>query len=131
MKFPNQTKILVVEDDQFLGGLLVKQLTSEGAVVTHVASGEGVLAAVEKDMPAIMILDVLLPGIDGFNVLSQIRANDKLKDLPVIFLTNMQSEADLEKGKKLGAKSFLIKSMVTIDEIVKEVVDTLAKMGVK
>ncbi len=131
MKFPNKTKIMVVEDDKFLGDLLVKQLTTEGAEVTYVNTGEGVLPALEKEVPAILVLDVLLPGIDGFNVLSQIRANDKLKDLPVILLTNMQSEPDLEKGKKLNVTNYLIKSTVTIDEIVKEIVDTLGKVGVK
>jgi DNA-binding response OmpR family regulator len=72
-------------------------------------------------MPDIILLDILLPGLNGFQVLEKVKANDKSKNIPVILLSNLGQKEDIEKGVKLGAAKFLVKATVTLDEIVDEI----------
>lgn len=125
--FKSGTKVMVVEDDKFIADLLVKKLSLSGAIVTYVNNGEDVLKTLEGNIPNIIVLDVLLPGMDGFTVLGKIRSDERLKMIPVIFLSNMQSKEDVERGARLGAENFLIKSMLTINEILEEVRKVLEK----
>jgi CheY-like chemotaxis protein len=127
VKFDPGTKVMVVEDDKFIADLLVKKLSSCGASVTYVNNGEDVMKTLEAGKPDIAIFDVLLPGMDGFTAVGKIRSDEILKDLPVIFLSNMQSREDIERGARLGAANFLIKSMLTINEIIAEVKKVLDK----
>lgn len=119
-KFVAGTKIVIVEDDKFLGGLVSKKLIDEGCVVHHVETGEMAQAAVETDMPEIIFLDLLLPGMSGFDVLAGLKKNDKTKNIPVIVLSNLGEREDIKRGLDLGATSFLIKASMTVDSIVSE-----------
>ncbi len=121
----NGKKILLTEDDKFFRDLLARKLTSAGFEVNSVNDGESAISALETFTPDMAILDILLPGINGFDVLSKIRKNDKTKDLPVIFLSNLSSRDDILKGKVLGVTTFLIKASVTPDEVIVEVKKTL------
>lgn len=115
-------KIVVVEDDKFLGDMLVKKLRNSEAEVTFVNNGEEAYEKIKEAKPDIIVEDVLLPGITGFEVIEKVKKDSELKDIPVIFLSNMQSNEDLKRGQDLGAASFLIKSMVTMDEIMAEII---------
>lgn len=119
-KFTPGTKIIIVEDDKFLGGLVSKKLIDEGCVVRHVESGEMAQSAAESDIPDLMFLDLLLPGMSGFDVLAGLKQSDKTKDIPVILLSNLGEREDIKKGLDLGATSFLIKASMTVDSIVSE-----------
>src|SRR3989344_6244642 len=115
-------KVLWVEDDQFLGELISKKLISSGCVTTYAPSGEKALEALGKDVPDVVLLDIMLPGgIDGFAVLEKMRANPVQKDVPVILFSNLNSKEDVQKGMKLGASRFLIKATLVPDEIVTEI----------
>ncbi len=125
---PEQTKIVLIEDDKFFKDLLVKKLSEAGFSVSSAGDGETGLKLVESEKPTLLLSDILLPGgIDGFEVLKRIRANDALKALPVIFLSNLGSKDDIEKGKNLNVTHFLIKATVTLDEVVAEVKKVLGR----
>ena len=119
-KFTPGTKIVIVEDDKFLGGLVSKKLIDEGCVVHHVENGEMAQSAIESETPDLVFLDLLLPGMSGFDVLAGLKKNDKTKDIPVVVLSNLGEREDIRKGLDLGATSFLIKASMTVDSIVGE-----------
>ncbi|OHA47288.1 MAG: hypothetical protein A2541_01880 [Candidatus Taylorbacteria bacterium RIFOXYD2_FULL_36_9] len=114
------TKIVIVEDDKFLGGLVSKKLIEEGCAVRHIESGELTQASVEGDIPDIIFLDLLLPGMSGFDVLANLKKSEKTKDIPVILLSNLGEREDIRRGLDLGATSFLIKASMTVDSIIAE-----------
>jgi CheY-like chemotaxis protein len=123
----NGKKVLSVEDDVFLSGLLAKKLISQGCKLFYAANGEDALAIVGKETLDIILLDVLLPGMDGFEILKNLKTNPKTKDIPVVLLSNLGQKSDIEKGEKLGASKFLVKATVTLDEIIDEVSKVVGK----
>lgn len=114
-------KVLWVEDDKFLSDIIARKLSHEKALLIHTVEGEEALRLAEKEQPSVIMLDILLPGIDGFEILSRLKSNAKTKDIPVILLSNLGQKVDLDKGRELGAVRFLIKATVTLDEIVGEI----------
>jgi CheY-like chemotaxis protein len=120
-------KILWVEDDKFLGNILIKKFESLGHTVIKAVDGEDALKVLEKETLDIVVLDLLLPGMNGFDILQAMKKNPKTRALPTIVLSNMNRPSDIEKAKAYGAQKFLVKAAVSLDEIVKEV-DQLTKM---
>ncbi len=114
-------KIMWVEDDSFLSDLIARKLSSQGATLFHAENGEAAGRLLETEKPDLILLDILLPGIDGYEVLKKIKANPTQKNIPVILLSNLGQREEVEKGKLLGAARFLIKATVTLDEIVEEI----------
>ena len=116
-----------VEDDNFLSGLIGKKLGNEKAILFHANNGEDAVAMVEKEKPDVLLLDILLPGMTGLQVLQKIKSNSATKDIPVLLLSNLGQKADIDKGAQLGAEKFLIKATLSLDEIIKEVKRVIAK----
>jgi len=114
----NKISIFVVEDDKFLRELLVRKLEISGFNVSFAIDGEEALRKLKEEIPQLILLDLVLPGIDGFEVLSTIRKNPKTKGIPVIILSNLGQQDEVEKGIRLGADDYLIKAHFTPDEIV-------------
>lgn len=114
-------KIMWVEDDKFLSDIIARKLSMQGCALVHATEGEEALKLLEKESPDLVLLDILLSGIDGFEILRRIKNNAKTKHTPIILLSNLGQKEDLEKGKALGAARFLIKATVTLDEIVEEI----------
>lgn len=119
-KFTNGTKIVIVEDDKFLGGLVSKKLTNEGCIVEYVDSGELAESTIKSFKPDLVFLDLLLPGISGFDVLANLKKDEQTKSIPVILLSNLGEREDIRRGLDLGANSFLIKASMTVDSILDE-----------
>jgi len=117
--------ILIIEDDKFLRDLTAHKLEKEGYAVIIAPDGEEAIKIMETTIPQLILLDIVLPGIDGFEVLRQIKVVNSLKNVPVILLTNLGQQEDVERGKSLGAKDFLIKAHVTLDEIVDKIKEIL------
>lgn len=113
--------ILLVEDDVFLSSIYQKKFEMEGFKVTPVDNGEKVLGEAKKKKPDIVLLDILLPKRDGFSVLSQLKADPEVKDVPVILLTNLGQKDDVDKGLQAGAADYLIKAHFKPSEIVEKV----------
>ncbi|MDO8594411.1 MAG: response regulator [bacterium] len=124
-------KIMWVEDDKFLSDIIARKLSAQGCVLSHATEGEEALRLLEKEQPDLILLDILLPGLSGFEILTRIMANEKTKHIPVILLSNLGQKADIEKGKSLGAVRFLIKATVTLDEIVEEIKTVLREVHAK
>lgn len=114
-------KVLIVEDDKFLRDLACQKLSKEKLRVISAVDGEQGIAVAERELPNIVLLDILLPGIDGFEVLRRIRANPLLNNTKVAMLSNFGQREDIEKALKAGANQFLVKANYTLDEIVDEV----------
>lgn len=114
-------KILIVEDDQFLQSLESTKLKKEGYEVNVASNGEEALTKVEEADFDLLLLDLILPNFDGFEILKKVREYEKTKDLPVIVFSNLSEEKDVNKSKELGANFFMVKSNFTLDELIEHV----------
>ena len=98
-----KVKVLIVDDDAFLSGIYATKLELEGFEVVSARDGEEGLKVAMKEKPALILLDVLMPKLDGFEVLKRLKADAEVKDIPVIMLTNLGQKEDIEKGLADGA----------------------------
>ena len=114
-------KILLGEDDKFISRAYVDGLSRAGHEVKAANDGNEVIKALEEFTPDIILLDIIMPEKNGFEVLEEIKANDKTKNIPVIVLSNLGQDTDIEKGKKLGAVDYLIKSNFSIKEVMNKI----------
>jgi DNA-binding response OmpR family regulator len=120
-------KIMWVEDDQFLNDIIARKLSTTKCLCYHSNEGEEALKIISKEIPDIVMLDIILSGIDGFEILRRIKSDPKIKHIPVILLSNLGQTSDIEKGKNLGAVRFLVKATVTPDEIIEQIKEVLAE----
>ncbi|MDD4531132.1 MAG: response regulator [Candidatus Pacebacteria bacterium] len=111
-------KILLIEDDKFLRELMNKKLVVMGYDVVAAADGESGLTMIKETKPDVVLLDLILPGMNGFDVLEKAKADPETASVPVIILSNLGQSEDIEKGLKLGAKDFLVKAHFTPQEII-------------
>src|SRR3989344_5269143 len=118
---PQGKKILWAEDDKLLSTILFKKFESYGHTILKAKDSNDTFTFLENEKPDIIILDILLPGMNGLDILQKIKMNEKLRNIPVMILSNLSKESDIEKAKMLGAQKFVVKAAVSLDEIVKEV----------
>lgn len=116
---------MIVEDDKFFISLISKKLLDNGLEVLSANDGQQTFKVLETKKPDLIILDIMLPDIDGFEILKRLKEMPIVKDIPVIFLTNLGTKEDIVKGRSLGVSSFLIKATVTMDEVIQEISRTL------
>jgi|SRR5581483_3222517 len=119
--------ILIIEDDEFFRELISKRLMAKDFSVTEAVDGEKGIIAMREKKPDLVLLDLLLPGIDGFEVLSKVKQDPTTAVIPVIILSNLGQPEDIEKGVKLGAADYLIKSQFDMDQIIEKINTILAK----
>ncbi len=112
------SKILIIEDDAFLQGLEASKLTKEGYDILVASSGDEALEKINEPGINLILLDLVLPNFDGFQVLEKVRSTDAIKMLPVIVFSNLSEDKDVKKAKELGATDFMVKSNFTLDELV-------------
>ncbi len=113
--------ILVVEDDQFYSNIFKKKLTLEGFNVILAADGEQCMKAVREQPCNLILLDMVMPVKDGIQTLKELKADEGLKNIPVIILSNLGQEADIDETKKLGAADYIVKSNMSIHDMVEKV----------
>lgn len=123
------TKILIVEDDAFLAGMYVTKLGLEHFNTDLATDGQAGLDKVKKFKPDIILLDILLPKLNGFDVLKELKKNELTKDIPVILLTNLGQKSDVLKGFELGAADYLIKAHFMPSEVVDKIKQVLQSGG--
>ncbi len=114
-------KILIIEDDVFLNELMAKKLVEEGFDVIKASNGEEGLESASREKPDLILLDLILPGMDGFEILEKIKEDPEIGSIPVIILSNLGQREDIERGFDMGADDYLIKAHFTPDEIVERV----------
>ena len=119
------TKILLVEDDKSLREIYSVRLLAEGYTLISSGDGEEALAVAIGEKPDLIVSDVMMPKISGFEMLDLLRSNDSTKNIPIIMLTALSSEKQRERGNRLGADRYLIKSQVGIEDIVRTVHEVL------
>ena len=118
-------KILLVEDDQSLREIYGIRLTAEGYEIVTAGDGEEALAAAVREKPDLIISDVMMPKISGFDMLDILRSTPERKDIKVIMMTALSSDDQRERGERLGADRFLVKSQVGIEDVVNAVHEVL------
>jgi len=111
-------KVLIVEDDSFLQGLEAGKLKKEGYEVITASSGEEAMKKITEPDIAIILLDLILPNYDGFEILKKIKENETTKNIPVIVFSNLSEEKDVKKSQEMGATDFMVKSNFTLEELV-------------
>jgi len=114
-------KILIVEDDKFLRELIGQKLSKESFDILEAMDGEEGLKSAKEDKPDLILLDLILPGIDGFEVLAKIKEDASAAAIPIIILSNLGQKDDIERGLKLGAVDYLIKAHFTPGEIIEKI----------
>jgi DNA-binding response OmpR family regulator len=102
-------RILLAEDEQQIGDMVAFKLTNSGHQVVRVVDGEAALTAAERDRPDVVILDVMMPLVDGFTVLRRLKANPDLRTIPVIMLTARGQQRDVLSGLQAGAADYIVK----------------------
>ncbi len=112
---------MIIEDDDFLRSLAVTKLEKEGFTVTMAANGQEGLAALQADAPDLLILDLMLPIMSGFDVLKSMKADEKLKSIKVIVFSNLGEESDIKTCLDLGANDYMVKANFTLDELVDKI----------
>ena len=120
-----QKSVLIVEDDVLLSGLLGRKLSKKFRLKS-VPTGEAAIELLKKESPDLILLDILLPGMDGFEVLRMVKADPKTAAIPVVILSNLGQPQDVERGKKLGAAEFVVKVTLLPDEVV-DLIETVSK----
>lgn len=110
-------KILIVEDDKFLRKIYKNKLEAEGYEIIEATEGEEGLHKVTNDKPDLVILDLMLPRKDGFDVLSEIKSDAETKNIPVIIMTVLGQKSDIKRGQDLGAADYLIKGQTDLNQM--------------
>jgi DNA-binding response OmpR family regulator len=116
-------KILLVEDDPLLADIYRTKLQKSGFLVRLVEQGEKALAAMASEKPDAVLLDIVLPHVDGWDILREAKADHLLNGIPIVILSNLGQKEEIEKGLLLGASKYLIKAHYTPSEVVKEVIE--------
>lgn len=120
-------KILLVEDDSFLLGMYATKFEMEDFKVITAEDGEKAVRVAVKEMPDIVLLDIILPKQNGFEVLKQLKANKATANIPVILLTNLSQKDEIDQGLKMGAEDYLIKAYFMPAEVVEKIKKVLNK----
>lgn len=121
----DRTPILLIDDDAFLAQIYSQKLESQGFDVSLAGSGEEGLKLAEREVPACILLDILLPGADGFEILEKFKSHPALGQVPIIMVSNLGQREDVEKARDLGAAGYLIKSHILPQDVVNKVKEVL------
>lgn len=119
-------KVLLVEDDEILHSMYKKKFEYEGFAVVSAFDGSDGVKKAETDKPDVILMDIIMPKMDGFVAVKKIKKNPATNNIPIVMLTNLGQEEDVNKGRELGADDYFIKANHTPAEIVKKIRDLLA-----
>ena len=111
-------KIMIVEDDHFLSSLMKARLEKEGFEVVQAFDGEEAIETLRKVVPSLVILDLIMPKVTGFEVLQMLSITPQLDKIPVVIVSNLAQDSDIEKARQLGAREYFIKVKVSIDDLI-------------
>jgi len=120
-------KILFVEDESALQKTFGDVLVQEGYKVVSALDGEMGLKMAKTEKPNLILLDLILPKMHGFEVLKELKEDETTKDIPIIVLTNLESMGDVEKALELGATTYLVKASYTLEEVVTKIKKALGE----
>ncbi len=124
----NKPKILLIEDEEMLANMYEVKFGNEGFELHKAPDGAQGLELAKSVKPDFILLDIIMPKMDGFSVLKSLKGDSTTKDIPVILLTNLGQDEDIERGKQLGAVGYLVKANITPAEVVDAVKKEMAKI---
>ncbi len=123
----DKKKVLLVEDDTMIIKMYDRKLTMDGFEVFSSFNGEEGLEILSREIPDVILLDIMMPKMNGFEMLKRVKADSRYKDIPVIILTNLGDRSeDVKKSKELGASDHLVKANTALRDIsakIKEILD--------
>lgn len=111
-------KIMVVEDDRFLSSLVKARLEKDGFTVVQAFDGEEAIQMIKTERPNLVILDLIMPKVTGFEVLQTISITPGFEHTPVVILSNLAQDSDIEKARQLGAREYFVKVKISIDDLI-------------
>ncbi len=114
-------KILIIEDEELMINLLERKLAQEGYKVETAKDGEEGLGKMRKEKPDLILLDIVMPKMGGFEVMEEMQKDNELKDIPIIVISNSGQPVELDKAKELGARDWLIKTEFDPQEVIEKV----------
>lgn len=122
------SKILIVEDDETLSKMYQKKIVHEGFEVVAAYSGNEGLEKAIIEKPDLILLDIMMPGMDGFAVVKQLKTKSEMKNIPIIILTNLgTSEIFIDEAKMLGVNTYLVKYKTSANEVIEKIREELGK----
>lgn len=124
---PEKITALIVEDDSFMGSILERKFEEESFDVSLATNTDEARNNIRSKRPDIILLDILLPGMDGLSFLKELKATPDLKDIPVIIASNLGTPEEIERGLSEGASGYIIKAQVSTAEIIQKVKEVLGK----
>lgn len=122
---PTNKTIMWIEDDLLLSDMISRKCSINKCELLHAIDSVQAFDILSKETPDIIILDILLPGKNGFEILEELKKNESTKNIPVIILSNFGQREEIEKGLTLGAEKYLVKATLTLDEIMTQVSEVL------
>ncbi len=117
--------ILLVEDEPLLGNLLRQRLEREGFTVFHARDGAQGLEYLKENKPDLILLDIILPKVSGFEFMERVQSDAEYSKPPIVIISNLGQDTDLERGQALGAIGYFVKARVSMEELVEKVRDFL------
>lgn len=117
----NGVKIVWVEDDKFLVSLIQKRMEGTNAQLIQVTDGAFAYDKIKETKPDVIVLDLLMPSMDGFEILKKVKSDPELKPIPVLVLSNLGQQEEIEKATDLGATKFVVKATIGLDGIIPEI----------
>lgn len=114
-------KILIIEDDAFLKNLESSKFTHEGFMVASATNNSEIEAAMHEGNPDIILLDLMLPDIDGFELLKKFKADEATKNIPIIVFSNLSDNAEMKRVLDAGAAEFMVKSNFTLTDVIDKI----------
>lgn len=115
-------KILIAEDDEFLSSLIKNRLEREHLTVKVVSDGNDVISKIKEFQPDLVLLDIILPGKLGFEILEDIKKDEKFGKLSFMVMSNLGQDSDIARAKELGAIDYFVKSRIMIDDLISKVI---------
>jgi CheY-like chemotaxis protein len=114
-------KILLIEDDALIVKIYSTRLKADGFTVLSADNGEDGAVLATKEQPDLIVLDVMMPKLDGFSVLEKLRADPNLSKIPILIYSNLAQDSEIEKAKQFGATEFIVKANISPTELVNKI----------
>lgn len=120
-------KLLIIEDDSFLKEIEIEKFNKNGFDTVTTMTVAEIEVYLKEKTPDIILLDLMLPNVDGFQILSMLTSNEKTKNVPIFIFSNLSDEKEIKRAMDAGAKEFLVKSNYTLDELIEKLTSAVPK----
>lgn len=120
-------KLLIIEDDSFLKEIEIEKFNKNGFDTVTTMTVAEIEVYLKEKTPDIILLDLMLPNVDGFQILSMLTSNEKTKNVPIFIFSNLSDEKEIKRAMDAGAKEFLVKSNFTLDELIEKLTSAVPK----